>query len=366
MPIAVITGLPGAGKTLRMVQRLEETAAEQAKLPEDQRRPIVVIGVKGLKPGPWQQMEDGAKWEEAPDNAIIFVDEAWIWFGHLHDASRKGAPPHVLALATHRHRGIDFVWTTQSVAQIYPFARTLGAEHEHVVRRFGTPACDVYKWGEWQDDVKSQATRDRALKFMWLHPPKVFDSYQSATLHTIQPKIPKRLLLIPACFVVGVGLLWWAATALRPASMTATLTGQESPPEAAQGPHAGLPASGPFADPADELAAYLARFVPRVAGKPWTAPAYDRLGDGEPPDLACMSSSDSCTCITIQQGTRYAVGDATCRIIARDGQWNPHRRPPPAAAPTKAEPVAQTETKRRPSRGSGKARVGESYEPPPG
>jgi hypothetical protein len=72
---------------------------------------------------------------------------------------------------------------------------------------------------------------------------------------------------------------------------------------------------------------YALRFSPRIEGQPWTAPAYDHLNVPEqPPRVYCMSSgvdgSDSCTCIT-DQGTRYLMPLARCRLIARHGQYEP-------------------------------------------
>src|SRR5690606_6192513 len=129
----------GHGKTSLMVEHLLKEA--KAKDP----RPLVAYGIDGLKPGLATVLKDPREWNAVregetchchdtenseaceshviPNGALIFVDEAWKWFGHLHNATRQSVPPHVLALAEHRHRGIDFVWTMQSPIQIYPFAR---------------------------------------------------------------------------------------------------------------------------------------------------------------------------------------------------------------------------------------------------
>ena len=118
-------------------------------------RPIVAAGIDGLEPGLAMVLDDPRKWNDkdadgnylVPDGSIIYVDEAWKWFGHLQDASRQATPPHVVALAEHRHRGLDFVWTTQMPNQLYPFVRGLIGAHTHCVRRFGTQFVDNFSNG---------------------------------------------------------------------------------------------------------------------------------------------------------------------------------------------------------------------------
>jgi hypothetical protein len=63
------------------------------------------------------------------------------------------------------------------------------------------------------------------------------------------------------------------------------------------------------------------------SGQPWTAPAYDKLNvPMQAPRLFCMASGhdghDSCTCLS-EQGTRHVVEQNRCRMIARDGQYEP-------------------------------------------
>lgn len=148
MPIELFTGQPGNGKTALMMERLLEEAAKG-------ERPIFASGIDGLQPGLASVLEDPRDWKSVPVGSLIFVDEAWKWFGHLHDATRQATPKHVLDLAEHRHQGIDFIWTTQQPNQLYPFVRGLIGSHHHVVRRFGTKLIDVFSWGELRDGRES-------------------------------------------------------------------------------------------------------------------------------------------------------------------------------------------------------------------
>lgn len=318
MPITVITGLPGHGKTLRMVSMIQE-AAEKAE------RPIYVAGVDGLVDGPWSILDDPLKWDECPDGSLIFVDEAWKWFGHLQENRGAKNPPHVLALAEHRHKGIDFVWTTQAPAQLYPFARTLCAEHTHVVRKAGTGACELYTWPELQDDVKGSASRSRAHKTFWVHPKKLFEMYKSASLHTIKPKFPwAKIAILPVLLAALGACLWYAIDYV--VTLDESETSIENEPKKLVGwdevqvieESRGLRAADP-----------LAYIRPRIPGLPWTAPAYDEVPFGDPPRYWCYIShklpESTCRCVT-DQGTTYMLADSLCRSAAIEGVYDPVRR----------------------------------------
>lgn len=331
MPIELFTGLPGNGKTAFMVERL----LQESKKAE---RPLVAIGIDGLAPGLALQLDDPRNWNDkdasgahiVPDGALVFVDEAWKWFGHLHDAGRQATPPHVLALAEHRHRGIDFVWTTQMPAQLYPFARSLVARHTHVVRRFGTQFVDLFTWEELNEDVKSGAKRENAQKVVRTLPKEVFDQYKSATLHTIKRRLPMKLFVLPVAVVASVALLWYGINAFRPSAMTERL--------GAKGTDSALAEAAPLDSvsqdtPADELsvADYIKRQQPRIALAPWSAPLYDDRAATVDPQLFCMSGGPGegrardCMCMT-EQGTRYQVRQEICEDQARHGPvYNPFR-----------------------------------------
>lgn len=332
MPIELFTGLPGNGKTAFMVERL----IAEAKKGE---RPLVAYGVDGLSPGLATVMEDPRQWNAVgpdgeyviPDGALIFVDEAWKWFGHLHDAGRQATPQHVLQLAEHRHRGIDFVWTTQMPAQLYPFARSLISRHTHVVRRFGTRFTDLYTWEELNDDVKSAAKRDNAQKVVRTLPADVFDQYKSATVHTIKRRLPFKLFVLPVAVVLSVALLWFGINYFRPDAMASRLRAQGT--DAPSGAAALLESPSVPRRSAEPVSVeeYVERQQPRMALAPWSAPLYDDREVTVDPQLYCMSAGagegtgEACACLT-EQGTRYVVEDHVCRDQARHGPvYNPFR-----------------------------------------
>jgi len=339
MPIELFTGQPGNGKTALMVERL----IEEAKKAE---RPIFAVGIDGLQPGLATPLDDARDWNRrdphtgqyiVPDGSLIFVDEAWKWFGHLHDATRQATPKHVLDLAEHRHRGLDFVWTTQQPNQLYPFVRGLIGTHHHVVRRFGTHMVDVFTWGELNEEIKSTAKRELAQRTTRLLPSHVFGSYKSAEVHTIKPRIPLKVLAIPAVIVGAVVAAWTAFSFLRPDAVARSVSGEAASAASAAPPRAAVPVGegsgrGVWASLSDYATAHL----PRFATMPWTAPVFDDRRITADPQLYCMSSlggtvadgsyrEPSCTCFT-EQGTLYELSQPECRTVARYGApYNPYR-----------------------------------------
>ncbi|MFA8631094.1 zonular occludens toxin domain-containing protein [Xanthomonas campestris pv. campestris] len=353
MPIELYTGQPGNGKTALMMERL----VEESKRAE---RPIFAAGISGLQDGLATTLEDARQWNAVkagevctcndtsvqaectahvvPNGSLIFVDEAWKWFGHLHDATRQQTPLHVLQLAEHRHRGLDFVWTTQQPNQLYPFVRGLIGAHTHVVRRFGTKMIDVFRWGELNEEIKSSAKRDLAQRTTRLLPSAIFGAYKSAEVHTIKPRIPWKVLALPGLVILAIALGWLAYTMLKPSAMAGKLGDkgtQSASADAAPGGSATTARrDGPRWESPTE---YAKQHLPRFGTMPWTAPVFDDRSITADPMLICMSSlagvdaqgnhkEASCTCMT-EQGTAYDLDQPQCRTIAKRGPvYNPYRQ----------------------------------------
>ena len=363
MPIEVYTGKPGNGKTAFMVKRL---LAEAAK--KEGRRPLFAAGIDGLAPGLATVLDNPTQWNRyvldpegsckcgaadlvekdakgvevsrtkrphrhdlVPDGSLVFIDEAWKWFGHLHDASRQATPAHVLDLAEHRHRGIDFVWTTQGPNQLYPFVRPLCADHYHHVRRFGTQFVDVFHWQELQEDVKSTTRRESAQHSLQALPKEAFGQYKSAEVHTIKRRLPLKLLAIPA-IVVGIALCSWAAYAsLRPEAQAERMsTGTAATAGAVEAGRVAASVDGPMT-----ATTWAERFVPRISGIPASAPAYDDRQVVSYPQVACgIGATMGCRCFT-EQGTRYEMDQEQCATLVQEGGvYDPFKAP--STAPVQA------------------------------
>lgn len=347
MPIHLLTGLPGHGKTTGMMQMLL-AAAEKGD------RPLFAAGIDGIQPGIATVLDDPSKWAtqerfdppryetlpdgkikelfwtkvNLPDGALVFIDEAWKWFGHLGNASRQQTPHHVLALAEHRHHGIDFVWTTQGPNQIYPFSRSLIEQHWHYVRKFGTKLIEVFKWGELQEDVKSQTTREKAIKETTTIPSATFAFFKSASLHTVKARIPWKVWLIPGMLILGSLLLWTAYRTLTPEPITDSpaAAGSLLPPPASAG------VAGATFNPATGLEKYVGQLTPRAPGLHGSQPIFDGREAQAVPRTYCVISGPAdntrCTCYTEQVTPLNDVPVGVCYHVARWGEYDPFRAPP--------------------------------------
>ena len=367
MPIELYTGQPGNGKTALMMERL----VEESKRAE---RPLFASGIDGLQPGLATVLDDPRDWNKrdpqtgeyiVPDGALIFVDEAWKWFGHLHDATRQATPKHVLDLAEHRHRGLDFVWTTQQPNQLYPFVRGLIGAHTHVVRRFGTKMIDVFRWGELNEEVKSSAKRDLAQRTTRLLPSSIFGAYKSAELHTIKPRVPWKVMALPLLVVGAAVAAYLAYAMLRPDAMAAKIAGKGAQPAQAGAPLSAGSASSERSDAPrwESPVAYAKAHLPRFGTMPWTAQVFDGREVTADPLLVCMSSQAgqdaqgrhqeaTCTCMT-EQGTAYDLSQPECRTLARRGPvYNPYRQQQQQQQPAQVQPVQQSAAAGTPVMGS--------------
>ena len=321
MPIELVTGLPGAGKSLGAVDRMLQWRDTDAS------RPVFTLGVDGLKEGIAQEItpEDLTRWFEYPPGSIFVVDECQRYF----PMRRAGDPPQwIRKLSEHRHLGHDFLLMTQAPGYLDSYVRGLVDKHTHLVRKFGSHLVDRYEWPAISMSPLAASERKRAVKKVWSYPKRCFDFYKSAELHTVKRRIPKKFfvllaapLVIVAC-VIAIPKLMDRTHPKPAAAVSAVQPGQRSD-TGADRHHWQTPEQ------------YVKDFLPRVANAPWSAPVYDGRAVQAQPDLMCIeyerdvngSLQKLCQCFT-EQVTPYRIGNVEeCRRYARDGLYNPYRKP---------------------------------------
>jgi zona occludens toxin len=327
--IYLLTGQPGHGKTLRGLEMALDFKA--------QGRMVYAAGTPGLdyaKTG-FLPLDDAKAWQDLPDNAVIFIDECYTVFPNR--AANSSPPPHVEALARHRHRGFDFVLVCQLGNQIDPFLRGLVDQHTHVRRKFGFKVAVLKTWDHYEANPLKQDGSNRT----WRHPKKVMDAqlYTSTTQDTTKRRLPWYFIAAPLVlgyvvyvfWKVGSGGLFKDDVPAVPAANAATL------PHATAAPAAGASAAAFSNAKVITKEEYLANLTPRIETLPWSAPAFDGRKATSEPTVACMSTAAgldangehreaSCECMT-EQGTRYGIDEKYCRQIARYGPpYNPFVR----------------------------------------
>jgi len=322
------TGQPGHGKTLCAIARALEFKA--------QGRRVFVCNVRdfdyektGMEKLTPEQFRDWMN--QLPDGAVCLVDEAYE-HGMLPKRSpAQKVPDHVERLATHRHRGLDFIFVGQSPdKQIDGFVHDLIERHIHVRRRFGTSFQNLREFDRFErNPEKATPLVIRRQRL----PKHVFGLYKSTELDTTERRIPWYFFAFAIGSPAALAFMYWTF-----GGMKERLGGEGTVQAATLQPGAngaGAPvAPGISAEPMSKEE-YAARFEPRIPTQPWTAPAYDSLKvSSDAPRAFCMEAGKgedangemregSCTCIS-EQGTWLKAPVMDCRLAARFGQYEPY------------------------------------------
>lgn len=355
MSIKLISGKPGAGKTLSLVAAL----VELRKARGGESRPVYAYGIAGLKDGlalpcdpkvlPVRNPNFGGVdepeflpwWAQLPHGSIVCIDEVQdVWpTNRLTGEDLRGRNLDIFMLTRHRHWGYDFLLTTQKPAFLHKHVRDLVDEHTHIVRRWNRSKVDRYVWQEGQEDVQNRTVRSLAQRQSWKYPRECFDLYRSSTVHTMKRRLPWQYWLMIGAGLLAVPMIWFAVhrvLALRHISQDAGTA------PAVSGRVPGVVSGAVFgeekrrwATPAD----YVRDHLPRVANQPWSAPVFDQVPVKAQPDLLCIEyhrvikgvDQELCSCFT-EQVTPYELHSLVeCRRYARDGVYNPRRAPISAA-----------------------------------
>ncbi|MBO9859285.1 zonular occludens toxin domain-containing protein [Xanthomonas sp. A1809] len=340
--MSLITGILGSGKTLRSVNLMNEAIKEGEK--------VYQSGFKGLAVPGVIDWEDPRKWQELPAGAILFVDEAQKWFGER----RAGyAPDYLKAMNTMRgEEGVRMVLLTQHPKYLDSHIKDLVGCHEHLLRESGKLSSKLFRSDEIMEDPRSPRGRSKAdsetFKFPIETAGKMYVSANSD--HTIKYRMPalvKKAILIGCTGALLLGGAWFflfkraysdidaakqQGGSAGLAATTSTRTGSATP-AATSAP--GRPSMQTGSD-------YVAAITPQVQDVPWSAPAYMARPIVSDPHVYCMSTANSCRCVT-EQNTRVPMRDDVCREIARNGEpYNPFKAPERVATRTVAE-AAQSE-----------------------
>lgn len=304
--ITLFTGMPGAGKTAAMVDVLASMVGD---------RPLFVDGLEGLTLP--HTPVDALKWhQELPDGAVLVVDEAQrVW--RPRGPSSK-VPESVVEMETHRHRGIDIFLTTQSPRLVDSNVRGLVGRHVHIrdVGWYGR------WWYEWPETNEGTSWKMCPNKKRYKLPTRVFDLYTSASTHIKPVRGVPRLLYLALALVVAVVVLGFMVYR----SMSARLAPAASPAAVSAGSM--VARSDPLARPVQpekRVADERVDFMPRISGRPWTAPAYDDLRQvvSVPHITGAMCIGADCRCYAGERRL-LDVGSNECREWADTRPFNPY------------------------------------------
>lgn len=339
--ITYISGLPGHGKTLKML--------EQILFNKDFRgRPKGIAHIDGFDfekvkkdfPGELFFEFDPMDWkQEVPDGSVLFIDECYHYFPNRNAASRT--PDHVAALAEHRHNGIDMFFTSQAPEQVDPFLLGLTDRHWHMRRNFGMGFTNVREFqGVNKQPGKDYARKQAVSIKRWKLPKKLFEYYQSATMHTVKRRIPLKL-------VGAVAVLVFLAVALvnlvkfgmdfgdddkmsenSPGGSSLSMASMYEPVSNAPFQTPNIPLIGTDGwDSHKDLvrSQYFSTRVEPIEGLPWTQPIFDEVTQPvtfPKPRCVLVEAEDECICHS-QQSTRMDIPFEYCAHFAVAGFFDP-------------------------------------------
>lgn len=326
------TGQPGHGKTLHAIKRALEF--------KEKGRIVYVCNVRDFdyeKTGTVRmEPADFRDWMNfLPDGAVCLVDECYEKDMLPKRGASQKLPDHVERLATHRHKGLDFIFVCQSPdKQMDSFVHDLIEEHVHVRRKFGTQWVNLRKFDRYE---RNPEKTNPIIVVRQRLPKEIFGLYKSTELDTTEKKVPWYIWAFAVGVPVGLAFVFWTFS-----SMDERLTKRASDADIVQGNSkavaggdGAIATATPATTPAQTAIEFIERFTPRVVSQPWSAPAYDALAvPDKAPRVFCMSSAPSdaddynpnlntCTCKT-EQGTRYVMDKASCFAIAKNGQYEPY------------------------------------------
>jgi len=191
--ITLITGVPGSGKTLRTMELMD--------MEVEKGRPVWT-NIDGCKlKGVMQLPKDWeGHWQDYDDGSVFVIDEVQlIWRASGRTGLTKNLD--IQELEKHRHRGMDFILTTQHPTFVESHVRKLVGKHEHINRPKGSSTVGISTMDHYFDIQDSKVVRSADFT-IWRHPKKYFNTYKSATIHTHKFVVPKKLIGMASVLVI--------------------------------------------------------------------------------------------------------------------------------------------------------------------
>lgn len=217
--ITLVTGTPGAGKTLWNVDNILKKLLKQ-------NRPIY-SNIHGLKIDGVTIVEDDAmtKWMDYPDGSIFIFDECQTVYRPR--ASGSKVPDYIARFETHRHQGFDFFLITQYPGFIDKNIRELVGLHVHLYRPFNLKRSQVFEWPAVNPDPNPAQSSATAARKQFIFPKSAYEHYQSASQHTMKVRLPVGAIVLFLLGVsVAVGASYYAITSMFPGKPDAQVATQ--------------------------------------------------------------------------------------------------------------------------------------------
>lgn len=176
--IILITGVPGSGKTLWVVQYLD-------KLSKTGR--VIYTDIDGLDD--YKKSPDD--WRDCDPGSVVVYDECQKRFS----SDRAGRARDVLIrdMETHRHLGIDLVLITQNPSLLHSEVRKLVGRHHHFLRIYGLERSKIFTRDCCITDPLSRSQLNQCDQKFWSFPKVYYNKYVSSEAHTHKAYMPSYI-----------------------------------------------------------------------------------------------------------------------------------------------------------------------------
>lgn len=211
MSVILVTGAPGCGKTHYVMKRIQDELKSGRKVYTN----IAECKLAGVEPIPGNDKNE-LDWTLTPqgnaDNdekgALIVYDEAQKLSYFEYKRGEKLSSNHLLKdLETHRHKGYDLIFITQSPKFLHLHLLELVNEHYHVNRRFNRNQSEICLYrNKYEPNPATKAAYDRAEDIFTVnYDKKLFEQYKSTEIVTnkgfrISRKLRNGLIIIALIF----------------------------------------------------------------------------------------------------------------------------------------------------------------------
>jgi zona occludens toxin len=245
--LTLITGTPGAGKSLHAVWEFARHVPGSTIEVEGEKRPRRLLSnIKNLiidhEKIDATHLDIWQEWAQ-PGDVIIFDEVQEVWRARAMGAK---VPPCIAALETHRHMGVDIVLVTQHPNLLDQNIRRLVNQHLHL-RRLTHRLCMIY---EWDHCAEVKSIRNAIQSKLWWHPRKAYAMYKSAQAHTKPTAKMPRLAWIGIAAMAGlfyiVPTAYSKITGGKEAGQLAQAKKEAAKPVITKGPPPGMPTAVPL------------------------------------------------------------------------------------------------------------------------
>lgn len=314
--IYLITGLPGAAKTLNTIKDVYEKHTEEGCSNPQQ---VYVYGIKGLNVPEWIQIESIEElkgWWDFPSGSVFIVDEVQdVWPTR---PSSRPMPDEVKKFAQNRHKGFDLYFTCQNTKQIDVGIKDVTSYHIHYYRPFGLSLSHRYYYEGVVSNPISKSNTQFAQTETRKFDKKYFDFYKSAEVHTVKRKLPK-VVYIFLVVLVFLALAIWNFYSRFSSPPDAVLSSTSDASSGTDARASFYPAK------VDDDFDFVKLSVPRYNSLPSSAPLYDSLNSEvkSKPRLQFVSHEKDgkrfCVAYT-QQATKVALSNDDCLFYMKSGR----------------------------------------------